>query len=184
MGEDYFYHGETVFSGVNTHDILKVNKHERDLIGMEPYNNIFPEYYILRVKAFNKRVAENPLEEWMDYFRNAHIKDGTTAPGLAAARTKLIYMMMTEKERRQYDRHFDDLFCYQDELLAAVREGRAEGIEMGLKEGHQIGLKEGREEGKKTAAIEIAAKMKNNGIPHTLIAELTGLSVKEIEKLN
>ena len=208
VGDDYFYHGETVFSGVNTHDILKVNKHERDLIVMEPYNNIFPEYYILRVKAFNKRVAENPLEEWMDYFRNAHIKDGTTAPGLAAARTKLIYMMMTEKERRQYDRHFDDLFCYQDELLAAVREGRAEGIEMGLKEGHKIGLKEGRkegrkagrkegreegrkegreegrEEGKKTAVMEIAAKMKNNGIPHTLIAELTGLSVKEIEKLN
>jgi len=117
-------------------------------------------------------------------------------------------MMMTEKERRQYDRHFDDLFCYQDELLAAVREGRAEGIEMGLKEGHKIGLKEGRkegrkagrkegreegrkegreeglEEGKKTAVMGIAAKMKNNGIPHTLIAELTGLSVKEIEKLN
>ena len=197
-GDDYIYHGETVFRGVNKHDILQVNDRERDILGMRPINDVFPEYYILRVNSFNKK-AETPLEEWMDYFGNGNIKDDTIVPGLEEARKKLIYMMMSDKERRVYDRHFMDIAIYEDQLETAMLEGRAIGLEKGLAEGHQIGLEKGlekgleeglekglekgRKEGRKEAALEMAAKMKRNGLPFDLITEITGLPVKEIENL-
>ena len=135
----------------------------------------------------------------MDYFGNGNIKDDTIVPGLEEARKKLIYMMMSDKERRVYDRHFMDIAIYEDQLETAMLEGRAIGLEKGLAEGHQIGLEKGlekgleeglekglekgRKEGRKEAALEMAAKMKRNGLPFDLITEITGLPVKEIENL-
>ena len=45
------------------------------------------------------------------------------------------------------------------------------------------GIREGKEEGREEAAREIAAKFKKAGIPLEVIAENTGLRIKEIEKL-
>ena len=44
-------------------------------------------------------------------------------------------------------------------------------------------MMEERKEGRKEAALEMAAKMKRNGLPFDLITEITGLPVKEIENL-
>ena len=43
--------------------------------------DIFPEYYIIRVNEFNS-VATTPIEEWLDYLKNNRIKDDTSTPGL------------------------------------------------------------------------------------------------------
>ena len=45
------------------------------------------------------------------------------------------------------------------------------------------GKEEGREEGKAEAAIASARKMKSKGYPSNDIAEITGLTVEEIERL-
>ena len=55
---------------------------------------IFSEYYIIRVNEFNQ-VARTPLEEWLDYLKSGHIKENTTTPGLAEAKEKLQYLRMT-----------------------------------------------------------------------------------------
>lgn len=80
-GSDYLYHGRTIFRGVHTDDTLVVNTKERDAIRMKTPEEIFPEYFIIRVNEFNK-VATTPLEEWIDYLKNGHIKENTTAPDL------------------------------------------------------------------------------------------------------
>jgi predicted transposase/invertase (TIGR01784 family) len=54
------------------------------------------------------------------------------------------------------------------------------GIEKGLKEG----VKKGRKEERQEVMRETALKMKKSGLDLTLIADITGLSVKEIEKLS
>jgi len=36
---------------------------------MKAPEDIFPEYFIIRVNEFNK-VATTPLEEWLDYLKN------------------------------------------------------------------------------------------------------------------
>ena len=133
-GADYLYHGRTTFRGVHTDDTLVVNTKERDAIRMKTPEDIFPEYFIIRVNEFN-RVATTPLEEWLDYLKNGHIKDGTTAPGLEEARKRLQYLSMSKKDRLDYDRHIDAMMVQRDVLDTAKMEGREEGRAEGRAEG-------------------------------------------------
>ena len=126
-GSDYLYHGKTVFTGVHTNDLLEVNTKEAKELRMRVPQDIFPEYYIIRVNEFNS-VATTPIEEWLDYLKNNRIKDDTSTPGLKEARQKLLYMTMSDKERRAYDEHMDDIMVQNDVLDTAKMEGRAEGI--------------------------------------------------------
>ena len=50
-------------------------------------------------------------------------------------------------------------------------------------EGREEGLKEGREEGAREQKFEIARNFKEAGFDFKVIAENTGLTLKEIEKL-
>jgi predicted transposase/invertase (TIGR01784 family) len=53
----------------------------------------------------------------------------------------------------------------------------------GLQKGRLEGLQKGRLEGKREEAIAIARNLKAKGLSVDLIAETTGLSAEEIEKL-
>ena len=161
-GTDYLYHGKTVFTGVHTNDQLVVNTKEDEELRMRLPHDIFPEYYIIRVNEFNN-VATTPIEEWLDYLKNNHIKDDTSTPGLKEARKKLLYMTMTDKERRAYDAHMDDIMVQNDVLETAKSEGRAEGRAEGMR--------------------EIIQNMKDNGMSLEKISCFTKLDVKEIEQL-
>ena len=52
------------------------------------------------------------------------------------------------------------------------------------KEGRNKGREEGREQGREETNKENAIKMKKNGLDLNLIANITGLSIEEIEKLS
>ena len=138
-GSDYLYHGKTVFTGVHTNDLLEVNTKEAKELRMRVPQDIFPEYYIIRVNEFNS-VATTPIEEWLDYLKNNRIKDDTSTPGLKEARQKLLYMTMSDKERRAYDEHMDDIMVQNDVLDTAKMEGRAEGIMLTAKNLKAMGL--------------------------------------------
>ena len=138
-GSDYLYHGKTVFTGVHTNDLLEVNIKEAEELRMRVPQDIFPEYYIIRVNEFNS-VATTPIEEWLDYLKNNRIEDDTSTPGLREARQKLLYMTMSDKERRAYDEHMDDIMVQNDVLDTAKMEGRAEGIMLTAKNLKAMGL--------------------------------------------
>ena len=146
-GSDYLYHGKTVFTGVHTGDNLVVNTKEADEIRMTAPENVFPEYYIIRVNEFND-VAVTPIEEWLDYLKNNRIKDDTSTPGLREAREKLLYMTMTDADRRAYDAHMDDIMVQNDVLDTAKMEGLEQGRAEGRAEGRAGGRAEGRGEGR------------------------------------
>ena len=170
QGSDYLYHGKTIFTGVHTGDQLKVNTKEANEIRMTVPENVFPEYYIIRVNEFND-VATTPIEEWLDYLKNNHIKDNTSTPGLQEARKKLLYMTMSDSDRRAYDAHMDDIMVQNDVLDTAKMEGRAEGRAEGLEEGVQ------------KKALEVAKNLKSMGLSIQDIQRVTGLSKDEIESL-
>ena len=174
QGSDYLYHGKTVFTGVHTGDQLRVNTREADEIKMTVPEDVFPEYYIVRVNEFND-VARTPIEEWLDYLKNNRIKDDTSTPGLKEARQRLLYMTMTDAERKAYDAHMDDIMVQNDVLDTAKMEGRAEGrIE---------GRAEGRVEGRTAEKIEMAKKMKAMGMAIETISQISGLTAEQIEQL-
>ena len=107
--------------------------------------------------------------------------------------TENAYRKVTEDEL-EYERR-ESRFRYQlqrnTELSVARKEGLEQGRTEGLVEGKAIGLKKGRSEGEaigleKGAAKkqrEIAKNMKNKQLDIAVIAEITGLSTAEIEKL-
>jgi predicted transposase/invertase (TIGR01784 family) len=161
-GSDYLYHGKTSFIGVHTGDRLQVNTKEKNAIRMQTPEEIFPEYYIIRVNEFNK-VATTPLEEWLEYLKDGNIRENTTAPGLAEARQKLQYLKMSRTERLDYDRHMDDIMVENDVLDTAKMEGRAEG----------------RAEGIKATAL----KLKEMGLPTEQIMMATGMSENDLKNL-
>ncbi len=63
-------------------------------------------------------------------------------------------------------------------------EGLAEGWEKGMKTGIEKGIEKGLAEGIKQQQITSALKLKVKGMPVNLIAEVTGLSLQEVESLD
>ena len=177
-GKDYLYHGKTTFTGVHTGDHLQVSMQEANEIKMRVPDDVFPEYFIIRINEFND-IATTPLEEWIDYLKNNRIRESTTTPGLQEARKKLQYMMMTDGERQAYDAHIDAIMVQNDAFDTAKEEGRKEGMIEGRKEGR----KEGIEVGDRNASLRIAKKMKDEGLSISIIVLYTNLSEEEIENL-
>ena len=180
-GEDYIYRGQTVFHGLTKHDTLQITERERNGLNMKAPEDVFPEYYLIRVKSFDK-IAENHLEEWIRYLKDGDIDENTTAPGLREAKRKLEYLSMTEKERKAYDRHIDNIMIQNDMFDTARIEGHAEGRAEGLEEGLAKGEAKGRTEQHKEDMFEMAKKMKSNGMSSEMIMEFTGLSAEELEQ--
>ena len=177
-GDDYLYHGQNSFVGVHTGDLLQVTTKEKDALVRRLPSEIFPEYFLIRVNEFDK-VATTPLEEWIDYLKNGHIRPDTKTPGLAEARQKLVYYNMDKAEREAYDRHVDAIMIQNDVLDSAKFEGLVEGRMEGRIEGKLEGKIEGKIEGK----LEIARTMKTDGMSIDVIAKYTGISPAEIEAL-
>ena len=182
QGSDYLYHGKPVFTGVHTGDLLKVNPREKEGIKMAMPTDVFPEYYIVRVNEFND-VARTPLEEWLDYLKNNRIKDDTCTPGLKEARQRLLYLTMSDADRKAYLAHMDNLRVQKDVLDTAKLEGLAEGRAEGLAEGRAEGLAEGIEQGMVASKMEIAKNMKAAGLNAQVIMQFTGLTQTQIDQL-
>ena len=165
-GADYLYHGQTVLTGVHTNDTLQLTQHEREDLHVVAPEDVFPEYYIIRVNEFD-RMAVTPLDEWLQYLKDEYIKPDTNVPGLKEARERLEYLRMSPKERQAYDNYLDNLVRDTDVMKTKLLEARIEGE------------KQGRAEER----LENARKLKENGIPIDIIAKSLGLTAAEIESL-
>jgi len=86
---------------------------------------------------------------------------------------------MTKEERAQYRHEWKIYNDYFNSVDTAKKEGHAEG----LKEGRAEGLMEGLEKGRAEEKIENAKKMKDKGSPLDFIADITGLTIEEINNL-
>ena len=185
-GSDYLYHGTTTFIGVHTNDELIVRKRDKDAIRTCSPTEIFPEYFLIRVNEFNE-VAKTPIEEWMDFLKNNHIKDNTETPGLREAKEQLRVLQMNDAERKAYDNYLDTIRT-QDSVLDTYRtegllEGRMIGREEGRAEGRKEGRKEGRAEGARNQSIAIAKEMIKMNLDKSIIKRATGLTDEELDNL-
>lgn len=76
---------------------------------------------------------------------------------------------------------------HEDALMTIAQQLEQKGIEKGLEEGLQLGeqrgLVKGRSEGERSAAQKIARTMLQNGLPHSLVAEMTGLSEDDLAQI-
>ena len=66
---------------------------------------------------------------------------------------------------------------------AGLQEGKRKGLQEGLEKGVLKGKQEGLREGERKKACEIASALKRRGLDTASIAEISGLTEEEIERL-
>lgn len=172
-GKDYLYHGQTTLTGVHDGDMLNLTEHEREDLKVVSPEDVFPEYYVIRVNEFDK-LATDPLEEWIRYLKDEYISPDTTAPGLKEAKERLEYLRMTPEQQRSYDHYIDTMVRDADVYRTQMLE---------IKIAREKVLAEGRAEGRKEERLNNAKNLKANGVPMDVIAKSLGLSEEEVAAL-
>ncbi|UBD72813.1 Rpn family recombination-promoting nuclease/putative transposase [Parabacteroides goldsteinii] len=101
------------------------------------------------------------------------------APEIKKALTVLEESAFTDAELAGYEHFWDGISVEKTLYNSAIRRGLVEGKAEGLAEGKAEGLAEGKAKEQRL----IAANLKKQGIDIETIAQCTGLSVEEIDKL-
>lgn len=174
MGTDFVYHGKTEFRGIHNNELLNLSPFQQQKFEVSEVSQLYPEYYILKVNDFD-RWSKVPLDQWIYFLNTGEIPEDASAPGLPEAREKLKLAQMSKAELEAYYKHLDNVVILRDNIITARGEGHLEGL--------AEGLAEGRMEGRMEERLQNAQKMKEKGFPITDIAEITGLSTEEIERL-
>ena len=173
-GTDYVYKGTTRFIGLHNHDVLELNEKQKQLFEKDSIESLYPEYYLIKINRFND-IAKDTLDEWIYFLKNEEIKDSFTAKGLKEAQEKLSIMKLPEDEQKAYEHYKDDLRYQASMFESSFGDGYYEGKAIGMEQGIQHGM----EQSTKT----IAKKLLHKGENTENIADLTGLSIVEIENL-
>ncbi|MBO5988463.1 MAG: hypothetical protein J6Q03_03160, partial [Paludibacteraceae bacterium] len=89
----------------------------------------------------------------------------------------------SKTERYDYEENLKNYTDWFNVLSTAKKEGLAEGEAIGIQKGEAIGIEKGRAEGEAIAMQKMAKRLKSQGVPADVIAEASGLTIEEIEKL-
>lgn len=185
-GSDYVYHGFTDFYGLHSKSRLELTDRIKRKFEVERVSDIYPEYYILLAKDFDKW-SKTPLDQWMYFLSTSTIPEGADAPGLKEARERLRIDLLSPEEKTAYYKHLDNMNSLMNMVTTAWEEGewkgRTEGIEQGRAEGIKQGRAEGIEEGRAEGIRSIAQKLIAMNLPESEILSATGLTSEEIENL-
>ena len=133
-GDDYIYHGVTRFTGLHTQSELQLTPKQQQLYAKNIPGELYPEYYIIKVKKFND-VAKNKLDEWVYYLKNNKIQDDFTALGLDMARRILALDKLSDSEKKRYWRHIEERRIRDNEMLTMFEEGEDKGFKKGFRQG-------------------------------------------------
>lgn len=135
-------------------------------------------FIYLVLPRFNKTPEQlNTLQDkWLYVFKHLHELDAipSTLSEEIFHRTFAIAQLsqFSPEERKAYE---DSIKYYRD-LKNSMDTARIEGLQEGMEIGEQVGLEKGKEAEKR----EVAKRMLAKGLEPSLVAELTGLDVKEV----
>jgi hypothetical protein len=187
-GEDYIYQGTTQFHGLHKRDTLQLSPREKEHYPphIDHVENVFPEYYVLKISSFDFEIKDT-LDEWIYTLSKSEVKPDFKAKGVQMAGEQLNLLQLSQEELAQYERHLGSLrdtksyfrTYYSDGRRDGLLEGRVEGIAQGITQGITQGKAEGRIEGK----IEVALKLHGLGLSLEEICKATDLTRETLEKL-
>ncbi len=186
QGKDYIYYGTTSFTGVHEHDVLQLSGQQELIYHTNQISKLYPEYYIIKVNQFND-IAKNTLDEWIYFLKNEEIKDGFKAKGLKEAKAELDILKLNNEELADYENFIKEARDYNSLTVTNYKVGKAEGLilgeELGIKKGEELAMKKSSELFLQKQR-EMARKCLGRGMDIAEVAELTGMSVDEVAKLN
>ena len=98
---------------------------------------------------------------------------------------------LSEKERAIYEENLKNYrdwyatidYAQTEGIEKGMQEGMQKGMQKGIEKGIKKGIEKGIEKGRQEEKLQIARKMKEQGLDSELIAQCSGLSVEDIERL-
>ena len=161
QGDDYIYHGKTNFIGVHQKDQLELSEAQKRSLNLKSIDAIYPEYYVIKVNQFDN-VAKDTLDEWIYFLKKAEIKPHFKAKGLLKAKETLDVMKLSEKEQKAY-RGFLETLRDDDSYAETIQAD----LELSIREN----------------TLELARRSILAGLSDEIIAQITQLSIDEIQEL-
>ena len=138
-------------------------------------------FIFLDLPAFTKdeETCETDFERWIYILKNMEILQRMPFKARKSVLEELERLSelaaFSKEDRERYD---ESVKIYRDNLATEQW-----ALEMGEKKGRQIGLEEGIQIGREEGMLDAARGMKTKGYPLEDIAQITGLSMEEIQKL-
>ncbi|HRK81705.1 MAG TPA: Rpn family recombination-promoting nuclease/putative transposase [Saprospiraceae bacterium] len=163
QGDDYVHHGTTTFIGIHSNHELELSEKQKELFKKTSVSDLYPEYYVIKTNRFNE-VAKDTLDEWIYFLKTAEIKDEFTAKGLKAAGQKLDILKLAPADRKEYDRYME-----------------AQRSDASFVETVNLEITTAVNEALKSRDEEIAENILRKGATIEFAAEITGLSIVEVQ---
>ena len=162
QGKDYVYKGKTNFEGLHEKDTLQLSIQQKQTFTKKEISDFFPEYYIIKVNKFDD-IAKDTLDEWVYFLKNSEVKDEFKAKGLAEAKEVLDIMRLDKEQQYGYNRYLDYLHYKASEILSLrlVAEDKV----------------------RQDRNVEIAKNLMIKESEDTFIADITGLTLGQIEEI-
>jgi hypothetical protein len=135
-GDDYVYHSSSIFKGIHTNNELQLSDLQCKKYDKKIPADIYPEYYILKIKQFDDK-AKDKLDEWIYFFKHNSVKDEFIAKGLDKVRKTLLYDNLTPEEKKEYDRILDIHLQNETMIYTAEYKGELRGEEKARQEYEQ-----------------------------------------------
>ena len=134
------------------------------------------ELYIINLSKVEKYSENKLLDTWVKFISNSEDLNMENADE-SIKKAKEVLDEISEDEHEQYLAHLREKYIFE-------RQGIEEaGFDKGMAKGKAEGLAEGRKQGRKQSLEAVAQKMKAKNMKIDEIAELTGLTKEEIEKI-
>jgi predicted transposase/invertase (TIGR01784 family) len=162
QGKDYVYKGKTNFEGLHEKDTLQLSIQQKQTFTKKEISDFFPEYYIIKVNKFND-IAKDTLDEWVYFLKNSEVKDEFKAKGLAEAKEVLDIMRLDKEQQYGYNRYLDYLHYKASEILSLRLEAE--------------------DKVRQDRNVEIAKNLMIKESEDTFIADITGLTLGQIEEI-
>ncbi|MEO5329667.1 MAG: Rpn family recombination-promoting nuclease/putative transposase [Magnetococcus sp. THC-1_WYH] len=182
QGRDYIYHGTTSFWGLHTRDELQLNEGQKGLFSRKTVQEIFPEFYLIKVNRFDE-VARTRLDEWIYFLKTGDIRDEFSARGLLEAKQLFDILNLPEAERQAYERYQEDLH-FQASMVestygAGLIEGEQKGIQKGLQEGLQKGIQQGERKAKADTLLQLL-QARFGSVPESMDQKVAAANLDEL----
>ena len=148
-------------------------------------------FSFLDLTKFHKKLdaLQTPTEKWAYFFKHAHqtpirdIPKPLRDPDIDQAFGVLERMGLSKTEKRLYDSAERARRDRVSEIRKSFNDGKKEGVAEGKKEGEKIGIAKGEKMGIAKERMETAQRLLAMGLDVQQIAQGSGLTVEEIEKL-
>ncbi|NES00018.1 MAG: Rpn family recombination-promoting nuclease/putative transposase [Symploca sp. SIO1B1] len=179
-GDDYIYRLRPEFVGMNNGEVLKPTPAQEKRYKIVKVADIFPEYYLLKVRNF-KGEAKTTLQEWIYFLRNSEIKEEFAAKGMVEAKETLRVNNLSEQDRAAYKRYMENKSY--EASIRSTQEFEAQWQIEQIEQAEIRGIQRGIQQGVEQKTIAIARACKQQGLDIETIMAITQLSREDIEAL-